>query len=183
MLSSVVELIACWSGKFFRIKTKVLWRMLLHCLMWFVWRERNTRTFEGMKDRFMSWSFSAFILCLNGQILRVFLLSTLCLICFFFVLSLLLSFYFFVAFSTLPVCFFPLYFLISYFNEFYYQKKKKEKEKKEKKKKPLLQASLDILPWWVQITSLSTTVHLLWGLFNFVLFYMCWGKGGRILER
>ena len=105
--------------------------MLLHCLMWFVWRERNTRTFEGMKDRFMSWSFSAFILCLNGQILRVFLLSTLCLICFFFVLSLLLSFYFFVAFSTLPVCFFPLYFLISYFNEFYYQKKKKKKKEKE----------------------------------------------------
>ena len=105
--------------------------MLLHCLMWFVWRERNTRTFEGMKDRFMSWSFSAFILCLNRQILWVFLLSTLCLICFFFVLSLLLSFYFFVAFSTLPVCIFPLYFLISYFNEFYYQKKKKKKKEKE----------------------------------------------------
>ena len=129
MLSSVVELIACWSGKFFRIKTKVLWRMLLHCLMWFIWRERNTRTFEGMKDRFMSWSFSAFILCLNGQILRVFLLSTLCLISFFFVLSLLLSFYYFVAFSTLPVCFFPLYFLVSYFNEFYYTSKRKRKKR------------------------------------------------------
>ena len=47
MPCSVVELIACWSGKFIRIKTKVLWRMLLHCLMWFIWRERNTRTFEG----------------------------------------------------------------------------------------------------------------------------------------
>ena len=30
-----------------RLKTKVLWRMIPHCLMWVVWRERNTYTSEG----------------------------------------------------------------------------------------------------------------------------------------
>ena len=30
-----------------RLKTKVLWRMISLCLMWVVWRERNTYTFEG----------------------------------------------------------------------------------------------------------------------------------------
>ena len=46
-----------------------------------------------MKDRFMSWSFSFFKLCLIGQMLRVFLLLFLYLICLIFVLSLLLSFF------------------------------------------------------------------------------------------
>ena len=30
-----------------RLKTNVFWRMIPHCLMWVVWRERNTYTFEG----------------------------------------------------------------------------------------------------------------------------------------
>ena len=47
MLRSVVELIASWSRKFHRPKTKVLWSMIPHCLMRVIWRERNTRIFEG----------------------------------------------------------------------------------------------------------------------------------------
>ena len=47
MLRSVVELLACWSNKFNRLRSKVLWRMIPHCLMWVSWRERNTRTFDG----------------------------------------------------------------------------------------------------------------------------------------
>ena len=30
-----------------RLKTKVLWRMIPHYLMWVVWRERNTYTSKG----------------------------------------------------------------------------------------------------------------------------------------
>ena len=47
MPRSLVELIATWSQKFHKPKTKVLWSMIPHCLMWVIWRERNTRTFEG----------------------------------------------------------------------------------------------------------------------------------------
>ena len=42
---SVVELLASWSGKLNRLKSKVLWRMIPHCLMGVIWRERNTHTF------------------------------------------------------------------------------------------------------------------------------------------
>ena len=111
MSCSVVELLASWSNKLNRLRSKVLWRMIPQCLMWVIWREMNTRTFDGMKDQFMSF----FIICLIGQMLRVFLLLFLYLICLIFVLSLLLSF-FPCSSSTRPVCFFfPMYFL------FYFQ--------------------------------------------------------------
>ena len=46
-VQGVVELLASWSGKFNRLRTKVLWRTILHCLVWVIWWERNARTFEG----------------------------------------------------------------------------------------------------------------------------------------
>ena len=49
ILRSVVELVANWSGKFNRLWIKVLWRIILHCLMWLIWRERNACTFEGIE--------------------------------------------------------------------------------------------------------------------------------------
>ena len=47
MPRSVVELLACWSNKFNKLRSKVLWRMIPHCLMWVIWRERNTCIFDG----------------------------------------------------------------------------------------------------------------------------------------
>jgi len=47
MPCSVVELLACWSNKFNKLRSKVLWRMIPHCLMWVIWRERNTCIFDG----------------------------------------------------------------------------------------------------------------------------------------
>ena len=47
MLCVVVDLIASWSGRSCRLKTKLLWSMIPHCLMWAIWMERNTHTFEG----------------------------------------------------------------------------------------------------------------------------------------
>ena len=47
MPRGVVELLASWSNKFNRLKSKVLWRRTPHCLMWVIWRERNTHTFDG----------------------------------------------------------------------------------------------------------------------------------------
>ena len=46
MPCSVVELLASWSGKFNKFRSKVLWRMIPHCLMWVIWRERNTQIFD-----------------------------------------------------------------------------------------------------------------------------------------
>ena len=43
----VVDLIASWSGRSCRLKTKLFWSMIPHCLTWVIWRERNTHTFEG----------------------------------------------------------------------------------------------------------------------------------------
>ena len=47
MTHGVVDLLDSWSGKFNGHKTKVLWSMIPHCLMWVIWRKRNKHTFEG----------------------------------------------------------------------------------------------------------------------------------------
>ena len=43
----VVEMLACWQGSLGRHQNIVIWKAILHCMMWCVWRERNARTFEG----------------------------------------------------------------------------------------------------------------------------------------
>ena len=121
MLRSVVELIANWSGKFNRLWIKVLWRIILHCLMWLIWRERNACTFEGIERsihelKLLAFTSFFFLLCVIGQMLRVFFLSFLYLICLIFVLALLLNF-FNVASSTRPVwsCFCRNYIVYCWF--------------------------------------------------------------------
>ena len=46
----VIELFACWQGKFGRHQHINIWRAIPHCLMWCVWKERNARTFEGCEQ-------------------------------------------------------------------------------------------------------------------------------------
>ena len=43
----VVELFEFWQGNFRRHHNIVFRRLVLHCLMWCIWRERNARCFEG----------------------------------------------------------------------------------------------------------------------------------------
>uniref|UniRef100_A0A2N9GHH3 Uncharacterized protein n=1 Tax=Fagus sylvatica TaxID=28930 RepID=A0A2N9GHH3_FAGSY len=47
MPSSVLELLACWQGRFGRHCSSEIWNAIPHCLMWCLWSERNARTFEG----------------------------------------------------------------------------------------------------------------------------------------
>jgi hypothetical protein len=47
MPRGVVELSACWSGRFARRGNAAIWCMIPHFLMWGLWRERNAWTFEG----------------------------------------------------------------------------------------------------------------------------------------
>ena len=75
--------------------------------MWLIWRERNAHTVEGIERsihelKLLAFTFFFFLLCVIGQMLRVFFLSFLYLICLIFVLALLLNF-FNVASSTRPV--------------------------------------------------------------------------------
>ena len=111
MLRSVVELLACWSNKFNRLRSKVLWRMISHCLMWVIWREINTRTFDKNERLIHELQLLFFQTWLIGQMLQLFLLLFLYLICLIFVLSLLLSFFFPMLLLAHGLCdFFPLYF-------------------------------------------------------------------------
>ena len=42
----VVELLAYWQGRFGRHRNGYIWIIVPHCLMWFIWDERNSRCFE-----------------------------------------------------------------------------------------------------------------------------------------
>ena len=43
---SVVGLFACWQGRFGRHHNGVIWKVVPLCLMWCIWKERNSRCFE-----------------------------------------------------------------------------------------------------------------------------------------
>ena len=43
----VMDLLACWLYRCSRPKPIVFWNMILHCLMWGIWQERNAHTFVG----------------------------------------------------------------------------------------------------------------------------------------
>ena len=47
MLMSVVELFACWQGRFGRHRNGDIWMVVPHCLKWCIWKERNNRCFES----------------------------------------------------------------------------------------------------------------------------------------
>ena len=46
MPMSVVELLACWQGRFGRHRNGYIWIAVPLCLMWCIWKERNSRCFE-----------------------------------------------------------------------------------------------------------------------------------------
>ena len=43
----VIDLLACRQGHFGWHRYCAVWRCIRHCLMWFIWRERNNQSFEG----------------------------------------------------------------------------------------------------------------------------------------
>ena len=81
MPKDVVELLASWPGKFSKHRNGLIWNMVPHCLIRSIWRESNTRIFEGTEDQFKTWRLPSSRLCLSGQMCQVFYLSILCLIC------------------------------------------------------------------------------------------------------
>ncbi len=49
MPKSVVDLLTGWNGLLGNSEAGKVWKMIPHCLMWSLWRERNERTFNGME--------------------------------------------------------------------------------------------------------------------------------------
>ena len=47
--NGVVDPLASWPRKFNRYRYAAIWAMIPHCLMWRIWWEMNTCTFEGSK--------------------------------------------------------------------------------------------------------------------------------------
>ena len=52
MPQSVGGLLACWKGSFGRHRNGYIWFMVPHCLLWCLWRERNSRCFEDKESSF-----------------------------------------------------------------------------------------------------------------------------------
>ena len=46
---SVVELLAYWQGRFDRHRNGHVWMVIPHCLMWCIWKEMNSKSFEDTK--------------------------------------------------------------------------------------------------------------------------------------
>ena len=46
MPRSVLDLYSCWMGRLGRNDSVLVWKMILHCLIWCLWCERNSRHFE-----------------------------------------------------------------------------------------------------------------------------------------
>ena len=46
MPKSVVELLACWQGRFGRHWNGHVWMVIPHRLMWCIWKEMNSKSFE-----------------------------------------------------------------------------------------------------------------------------------------
>jgi hypothetical protein len=49
MPRSVVDLLTCWKGSLGNSEAEKVWKMIPHCIMWCLWRERNDRTFNGVE--------------------------------------------------------------------------------------------------------------------------------------
>ena len=55
MPQRVVDLLDCWSCNFRRHRNIVIWRFVPHCLMWCIWWEWNSRSFEGCERSFLEF--------------------------------------------------------------------------------------------------------------------------------
>ena len=50
MPKSVLELLACWLGRCVRNRNSHIWMIIPPCLMWFIWREMNSKSFEDTEN-------------------------------------------------------------------------------------------------------------------------------------
>ena len=56
----VLDLFETWQRKFARHRHIDVWKLVPHCLIWCIWRERKVRSFEGCERS--CWRFKSFFL-------------------------------------------------------------------------------------------------------------------------
>ena len=56
----VVELLACGQGRFGCHRNGDIWMVVPHCLMWCIWKERNSRCFEDNERSMLDLKFLFF---------------------------------------------------------------------------------------------------------------------------
>ena len=66
MPQRVADLLDCWSCNFKQHRNIVIWRIVPRCLMWCIWRERNSRSFEDCEQSILEFKSFFFLLFLNG---------------------------------------------------------------------------------------------------------------------
>jgi hypothetical protein len=66
MPKGVVDLLSGWNGPSVRSEAGKIWKILLHCIMWCLWCERNARSFKGEETSIPALKFLCYKLCLNG---------------------------------------------------------------------------------------------------------------------
>lgn len=49
MPKMVVQILACWQGKFHNNSGVRVWKAAALCILWTIGRERNSRTFDGVE--------------------------------------------------------------------------------------------------------------------------------------
>ena len=59
-LEFVVELLACWQGRFGCNRNGDIWMVVPYCLMWCIWKERNSRCFEDNERSMLDLKFLFF---------------------------------------------------------------------------------------------------------------------------
>ena len=63
---TVLELFEAWQGRFAWHRHIDVWRLVPHCLIWCIWRERNARSFEGCERSLPEIKSFSCTLSLNG---------------------------------------------------------------------------------------------------------------------
>jgi hypothetical protein len=57
----VVDLFACWQGRFGKLPNSAIWKGIPRCVMWCLWQEQNTETFEGCGQNVLDLKLQLFL--------------------------------------------------------------------------------------------------------------------------
>lgn len=66
-------LLGCWKSIYVGKCKKKIWITIPVCIAWTIWRERNRRCFNGLKEHFKFWNLDAFKIWTIGRMGTVFL--------------------------------------------------------------------------------------------------------------
>ena len=78
MPHTVLGLLWCWHDSFGHHRNGYIWSIIPHCLLWCLWRERNSRCFEDIESSFPDLkllffrTFKGLVVCFAKSIIPIF---------------------------------------------------------------------------------------------------------------